>query len=110
MQRLVYHLPGQQTMVFKDSDSLFRVVNQPNVKTMLTEWFMINRFFEAARSLTYIEFPQKWVWDDQCFTWKPRKQGMSVGRLPIAKIEYGDHYYLRMLLHVVCGTCYYDDL
>lgn len=57
-------------MVFKDSDSLSEVVNQPNVKTMLIEWFMANRFSKAARSLTYIEFPQKWVWDDQCVTWK----------------------------------------
>ena len=35
-------------MVFNDNNSLFGVVNRSNVKTKLTEWFMTNRFSEAA--------------------------------------------------------------
>jgi hypothetical protein len=40
------------------------IINDPkNQKTMLTEWFEINKSSEEARDLTYCDFPLKWVWD-----------------------------------------------
>lgn len=110
VQRLSYHLPEQQTTVFKENEALEDICNRLSGKTMFTEWFETNKISDFARTLTYVQFPEKWVWNEKYSIWKPRKKGISVGRLPTARIESGDLFYLRMLLNVVRGACSYEDL
>ena len=65
VQKLQYHLPGEQLVIFSDRDDLFDVANEPDAqKTMLTMWFEANKEFPAARQITYLKFPTQWVWND----------------------------------------------
>ncbi|XP_016173423.1 uncharacterized protein LOC107615924 [Arachis ipaensis] len=40
-----------------------------------------NMSYPYARSLTYVEFPIKFVWKDDSSKWFPRKKGFAIGRL-----------------------------
>lgn len=67
-------------------------------RTMFTEWMQMNSVNEEARSLTYAEFPSKFVWSKQQKQWRPRKSGKTIGRITYAPPTSGERYYLRMLL------------
>jgi hypothetical protein len=80
-------------------------------KTMLTEWFMCNRNNPSARSLTYVEFPSKWRWDEKDRTWKPRQARKGkIQCLYCVHPSVGEKYCLRMLLLTVKGACSYEFL
>ncbi len=58
VQRLQYHLPNQQMVLFDNDDDVQEVVARSAIsRTMLTEWFKTNQESEAARSLTFDQFP-----------------------------------------------------
>ncbi|XP_016168042.1 ATP-dependent DNA helicase PIF1-like [Arachis ipaensis] len=40
-----------------------------------------NMSYPYTRSLTYVEFPTKFVWKDDSSKWFPRKKGFAIGRL-----------------------------
>ncbi len=62
IERLQYHLPNQQMVLFDDNDDVLEVAARSAIsRTMLTEWFKINQESEAARSLMFDQFPQQWV-------------------------------------------------
>jgi len=51
-------------VLFRDDDDVPEVVTQSAIsRTMLTEWFKTNQELEVARSLTFNQFPQQWVWN-----------------------------------------------
>ncbi|PIA56622.1 hypothetical protein AQUCO_00700758v1 [Aquilegia coerulea] len=111
VQRLVYHLEDEQTIIFHDDDDLVDVVNRTNVeKTMFTEWFEINKHHEDARRLTYVDFPTEWVWNKNEKVWTRRKSKRRIGRLYNAHPNSGQNFYLRVLLNVTPGAQGYDDL
>jgi len=59
IERLQYHLPNQQMVLFDNDDDVLEVVAWSTIsKTMLTEWFKTNQESEAARSFTFDQFPQ----------------------------------------------------
>nr|XP_043631500.1 uncharacterized protein LOC122602952 [Erigeron canadensis] len=61
--RLTFHLPEQQMVTLRDSESLCRVVNREGIeKTMFTQWFELNKEDLRARAYTYAEIPSKYVW------------------------------------------------
>ncbi|KAL0308905.1 UNVERIFIED_CONTAM: hypothetical protein Sradi_5832800 [Sesamum radiatum] len=62
VERLQYHLPNEQFVVFNENDHLYDVVNHNGVQdTMLTKWFEANKKYPATITLTYVQFPTAWV-------------------------------------------------
>ncbi len=61
VERLQYHLPNQQMVLFDDDND---VAARSNIsRTMLMEWFKTNQESKATRSLMLDQFPQQWVWN-----------------------------------------------
>ncbi|CAN0875204.1 ATP-dependent DNA helicase PIF1 [Linum grandiflorum] len=93
------------------NQSLQSVVDRPDVeKTMLTEWFTLNRSYPSAKKFTYAEIPGKFVWDKQCSQWLPRKQGFVIGRIASVPPQENDVFYLRLLLTKIPGALSFADL
>ncbi|XP_075107418.1 uncharacterized protein LOC107819940 isoform X1 [Nicotiana tabacum] len=72
---LQLHLEGQQFVSFKSSETVNRILNNPMIrKTMLTEFFAMNRTNEhaIAMQLLYKEFPEHFVWSPGYRTWTRR--------------------------------------
>ncbi len=64
IERLQYHLPNQQMVLFDDDNDVQEVAAWLAIsRTMLTKWFKTNQKSEVARNLTFVEFPQQWVWN-----------------------------------------------
>ncbi|KAG8365946.1 hypothetical protein BUALT_Bualt17G0024800 [Buddleja alternifolia] len=111
VERLEYHLPNQQFVIFNEDDHLHNVVQREDIKeTMLTKWFEANQKYVEARSLTYAEFPTAWVWKRDRKERVKRKHGKCIGRMPYAHANSGESYYLRMLLYKVRGAQCFEDL
>ncbi|XP_025702793.1 uncharacterized protein [Arachis hypogaea] len=109
--RLPFHLPDENPIVFKDYENIQDVISRADMKlTKLQSWFIVNKFFPFARSLTYCEFPHKFVWKDDISMWIPRKQGFSIGRLTHVPRGNGEDYYLRLLLNIQKGCTSFEDL
>ncbi|CAN0875200.1 ATP-dependent DNA helicase PIF1 [Linum grandiflorum] len=109
--RLCVHFPKQQHVTFAENQSLQSVVDRPDVeKTMLTEWFTLNRSYPSAKKFTYAEIPGKFVWDKQCSQWLPRKQGFVIGRIASVPPQENDVFYLRLLLTKIPGALSFADL
>ncbi|KAL1355887.1 uncharacterized protein [Arachis hypogaea] len=104
VQRLTFHLPNQQHVVFDDADITTHVyLRNKDLLTMFTGWMMANRRFSEGRSLTYVEYPGKFVYCLRSREWKPRQRGFSIGRLSFAHPSSGELFYMRMLLNVQRG-------
>jgi hypothetical protein len=59
IERLQFHLPNQQMVLFDDDDDVQEVATQSAIsRTMLTERFKTNQESEVARSLTFDQLPQ----------------------------------------------------
>ncbi|XP_070678029.1 uncharacterized protein [Malus domestica] len=111
VQRLSVHLPSDQNVVFKETDDLNHVVNNPNLEsTMLTQWFQTNVEDPDARELSYVEFPTKYVWKNDEKQWSRRKKGRSLGRVAYVHPAAGELYYLRLLLNYQKGSFGFDHL
>lgn len=63
-----------------------------------------------AKTLTYSEFPGKFVYDRKSRQWKERKKGFSVGRMISVSPSSGELYYLRILLTKVRGPTSFEDI
>lgn len=112
VQRLTMHLEDQQPLIYNGKQSLDNILSRAGIdKTMFTEWMKMNLIDEEARTLTYLQFPSRFVWNSTRNTWTKRKQGHTIGRIVNIHPTAGQLYYLRMLLNVVRGpTCYKDIL
>jgi hypothetical protein len=70
VERLKYHLPNQQMVLFDDDDDVQEVVTRSAIsRTMLTEWFKTNQELKVAQSFTFNQFPQQWVWNRKLKRW-----------------------------------------
>ncbi|KAJ9568236.1 LOW QUALITY PROTEIN: hypothetical protein OSB04_004202 [Centaurea solstitialis] len=110
---LPLHLENYQPLTFKKRDRLSNILNNPTQrKTMLTEFFTENQTNMFARSLklTYVQFPDYFVWKADKKIWTRRQSGDSVGRIVLAHPSEGERYYLRILLSKVCSPKSFDDL
>jgi hypothetical protein len=77
---------------------------------MLTEWFKTNHESKVARSLTFDQFPQQWVWNRKLKRWTMRKRGFAISRMYYAHPTLDERYYLQMLLNCVKGATSYKHL
>ena len=55
VEKLIIHLEGEHNITIKETDNLGRVIRKPGIeKTMFTEWMVLCRRSELARTLTYV--------------------------------------------------------
>ncbi|WOG83732.1 hypothetical protein DCAR_0102910 [Daucus carota subsp. sativus] len=110
--KLVFHLENEQQVYFREDETLTTVVDRidPNA-TMFIQWFRVNREDPAARELTFVEFPEKYFWDNTGKIWQRRKKKMCViGRMVYVHPTAGERFYLRMLLNIVKGATSFEDV
>ncbi|XP_015078482.2 uncharacterized protein LOC107022360 [Solanum pennellii] len=110
---LQLHLDGQQLVSFKSTDNISNIANNPIIrKTMLTEFFLMNKSNKEAMDLNllYREFPEHFVWSTTDKIWTRRKRGHVIGRVVTCHPTEGERYYLRLLLMNVRGPKSYEDL
>ncbi|XP_019158334.1 PREDICTED: uncharacterized protein LOC109155060 [Ipomoea nil] len=111
VERLNFHLNIQQNVVYGVDQSLDEIVENQTVKqSQFTAWFEANKKYEDARSLTYAEFPGKFVWRQDVREWHPRKKGFSIGRLFYVLSGCEELYYLRCLLNIIRGPSSHEDI
>ncbi|CAJ2678040.1 uncharacterized protein LOC123904970 [Trifolium pratense] len=111
VERLFYHLEGQNSVYFQDYENLDDVLLKPSVtESMFTAWLEANNTFPEARTLTYGQFVSKFVYVKKSRKWKLRKRGYTIGRLIWVPPSTGELYYFRMMLAVVKGPTCYDDI
>nr|XP_016498695.1 PREDICTED: uncharacterized protein LOC107817404 isoform X1 [Nicotiana tabacum]XP_016498696.1 PREDICTED: uncharacterized protein LOC107817404 isoform X1 [Nicotiana tabacum]XP_016498698.1 PREDICTED: uncharacterized protein LOC107817404 isoform X1 [Nicotiana tabacum]XP_016498699.1 PREDICTED: uncharacterized protein LOC107817404 isoform X1 [Nicotiana tabacum]XP_016498700.1 PREDICTED: uncharacterized protein LOC107817404 isoform X1 [Nicotiana tabacum]XP_016498701.1 PREDICTED: uncharacterized pro len=113
----IYHLQvyleGQQFVSFKTTHTINAIVSNPMIrKTMLTEFFLMNRENKDAKNLKllYKEFPKYFVWSKQYRMWTRRQRGTVIGRIVICHLTEGERYYLRLLLMNNRGPKSYQHL
>ncbi|XP_045829948.1 uncharacterized protein LOC123921446 isoform X3 [Trifolium pratense] len=111
VQRLTFHLRDEQRVVFKDTTNLEDVLSRNRDKnTMFLAWMEANSEYDSGRSLTYCQFPTKFVYDSKKRRWKPRKQGQSIGRLTFVPHSNRELYYMRLLLNIQVGCTCFEDI
>ncbi|CAN6868444.1 unnamed protein product [Brassica oleracea] len=111
VQKLPVHLPGEHMAVFDENEDLQNVEDRYlHGRTMLTEWFEMNRRYEEVRKLKYIEMLTMFVWDNSNKIYIKRQQRGSIGRIVNINPAAGDKYYLGILVSLVRGPTCYDDL
>ncbi|XP_076927534.1 uncharacterized protein LOC143591112 [Bidens hawaiensis] len=109
--RLPFHLPGQQKVVFADDDDVEDVLNKPSVgSSKFIAWMECNQQYGLARTLTYVEFPTKFVWKPVERVWDLSKRGFSIGRVHHFPPAFNETYYLRILLNKVKGPMCFEDI
>ncbi|XP_019244251.1 PREDICTED: uncharacterized protein LOC109224120 [Nicotiana attenuata] len=112
VERLSFHLPNEQSVIFSDDDPIDNVANRPIVKeSMFLGWFEANKIYSEARDLTYAEFPLKFWWNKKFKKWEKRiKSAFSIGRIFFVTPGSGEIYYLRLLLNIIKGPTSYEKL
>ncbi|XP_019198428.1 PREDICTED: uncharacterized protein LOC109192311 [Ipomoea nil] len=111
VERLSFHLPDCQSIIFEDDDTVDNVLNRHTVgQSMFSGWFEANQKYADARLLTYIEMPTKFVWKKDLREWHPRKKGFSIGRIFYVPPGTGELYYLRCLLNIVRGPTSFEEI
>lgn len=111
VERLTFHLLNQQSIMFQDDDHLDSVMNTSGHRgSMFLEWMKSNAQNVEGRSLTYCEYPSKFVWNVSLRKWTLRKRGFSLGRIFNVSPGNGELYYLRLMLNEVRGATSYEDL
>ncbi|KAF7808150.1 ATP-dependent DNA helicase PIF1 [Senna tora] len=111
VERLPFHLPDKQGVVFGDYDSIDPVLFNATVKqTKFLAWFEANKIYPKAKSLTYAQFPSQFVYKTYCRQWFERKSSCSIGRLYYVAPGSGELYYLRLLLTFTKGPTCYEDI
>lgn len=111
VERLNFHLEGEEPIVFEDDEDLEDVLNKPHIRdTKFLAWMDANKKYPEAKDLTYGEFPLKFTWKANQRKWSPRQRGTSVGRIQFVSPGSGEKFYLRTLLNYVKGPTSYDEI
>ncbi|XP_074276220.1 uncharacterized protein LOC141599974 [Silene latifolia] len=111
VERLRFHLPDEQSVVFNDEDPIDSVIDNPTIgMTKFLAWMDCNKSSEEAQQLLYSQFPTKFVWKQEERAWHPRKSGFALGRMHNVSPNCGELSYMRTLLNFVKGPKSYEDL
>ena len=109
--RLSFHLPCEQSILFKDHNGIDNVLRlNKDKKTIFLAWMEANKIYVEGRNLTYIEFPTMFVYNADVGEWHLRKKGFAIGRVNFIPIGSGEIYYLRFLLNFQRGCQSFEDL
>ncbi|XP_027181675.1 uncharacterized protein LOC113780054 [Coffea eugenioides] len=107
------HWENYQSISFTQNQTLEDLLaNERNSRTMLTEFFSMNRTNKRAQDLNclYKEFLRYFTWDEGDLIWIDKKCGEVIGRVNTAHSIEGERYYRRMLLMHVRKPTSFDDL
>lgn len=64
VEKLIFHLPGKQNVIFKGKDKLKAVVSRKLIQnTMFLAWFELNKIDDLAKTLTYAQIPNFFTYD-----------------------------------------------
>ncbi|KAF1877984.1 hypothetical protein Lal_00039791 [Lupinus albus] len=111
VERLYFHLPGEQLVYFNDNDEIDNILSRPTVsESMFTSWMEANKQYPKGRNLCYGQYVSKFVYVKRSRTWKPRKSGYTICRLIWVSPCTSELYYPRMMLTVVEGASCYEDI
>ncbi|CAN6894479.1 unnamed protein product [Brassica oleracea] len=111
VEKLIIQLEDEHNITVKSTDNLGRVIHKPGIeKTMFTEWMVLCRRSEFARTLTYVQIPEYFVWNNSAKVWTERKKGKTIGRVVTVHPSAGDRYYLRVFINKIKGPRSYDEL
>ncbi|XP_076910528.1 uncharacterized protein LOC143568203 [Bidens hawaiensis] len=111
VMRLAFHLPGEQQVIYGANEDIEDILNKTtNASSMFTGWFECNKKYDLAKTLTYAEFPTKYVWKKQGRKWEPRQRGFAIGRVHAVPAAFDEAYYLRILLNKVKGPECFEDI
>ncbi|XP_022003614.1 uncharacterized protein LOC110901069 [Helianthus annuus] len=109
--RLPFHLPDKQNVVYGPDDELDSVLQKPSVSsTMFLGWMEKNEKDPLARTVTYVEFPTKFVWKKDERIWDKRITGKTIARIHCVNPSMGEAYFLRILLNKVVGPKSFEDI
>ena len=98
VQRLIFHLLYEQPIQFKDNEDIDEILHtNEHKRAMFLAWFEANKMYPEGKNLTYSEYPNHFVWMAEQREWKPRKRGVSIGRLTYSLPGSGELYNLRLL-------------
>jgi len=62
VQRLYFHLSGENSIVFEDDDDIDALLSKPTIKeSMFTSWLQTNIIFHEGKDLTYLQFTTKFI-------------------------------------------------
>ena len=111
VMRLALHLENQQSVVFGDHSDISDILSVEK-HSILTGWFVANLKFTSARSLSYLDFPESFVWEKTKRQWKQRLKGhgTTISRVYSAHPGEGERFYLRILLNHVTGCTSFQDI
>ena len=77
---------------------------------MFFSYVEANKMYPYARSLTYPEFPTKFVCKENWSQWMPRNQGFAIEKISHVPTRNGEGYYLRVLLNIQKGCMDFKDI
>ncbi|XP_048502943.1 uncharacterized protein LOC104896468 [Beta vulgaris subsp. vulgaris] len=82
VERLSFHLPREQTVLFNDHADVESVLDTPHIdNTKFLSWMKCNEKYEEARAISYVEFPTRFVKKQALREWTPRNKGFAIGRI-----------------------------
>ncbi|XP_076938132.1 uncharacterized protein LOC143606149 [Bidens hawaiensis] len=111
VMRLAFHLPGEQQVIYGANEDIEDILNETTIaSSMFAGWFECNKKHDLAKTLTYAEFPIKYVWKKQLRKWEPRLRGFAIGRVHAVPPAFDEAYYLRILLNKVRGPECFEDI
>ncbi|XP_019198166.1 PREDICTED: uncharacterized protein LOC109191991 [Ipomoea nil] len=111
VERLSFHLPNEQNIVFADDATVESVLDRQTVKnSMFLAWFEANRRYPYARQLTYKDMPNAFVRKKNIREWQPRQRGFAIGRMFYVPPGSGEIFYLRCLLNLIRGPRSFQDI
>ncbi|CAI9263281.1 unnamed protein product [Lactuca saligna] len=99
--------------MFKEAGRIEDVLRNPGfARTLLLGRFDSNATDPQDRDLTYIDYPNRYVWDARSKEWGQRvlESSKSIGRLVFVHPSSGELFYIRMLLCHQKGCTSYEDV
>ncbi|KAF5190259.1 Atp-dependent dna helicase, partial [Thalictrum thalictroides] len=107
---LPFHQEGMHRVAFNQKLSKEQVALAAQTQSSpFIDWMKYNAENEDGLDLLYGEFPSFYT-HHKSRGWKKRKNGYSIGRMPLAVPRQGEHFYFRTLLTVKRGAKSFRDL
>ncbi|XP_016177755.1 uncharacterized protein LOC107620044 [Arachis ipaensis] len=101
----------EQPVVYGETSNVNDIVERAiSHKSIFLGWMAANMSYPYARSLTYAEFPTKFVWKDDSSKWFSRKKGFAIGRLTHVPVANTEEYYQQLLLNTQRGCMSFRDI
>ncbi|XP_020970164.1 uncharacterized protein LOC107620407, partial [Arachis ipaensis] len=105
------YISDEQPVVYGETSNVNDIVERAiSHRSMFLGWMAANMSYPYARSLTYAEFPTKFIWKDDSSKWFPRKKGFAIGRLTHVPAANTEEYYQRLLLNTQRGCTGFRDI